>query len=65
MRLIEQADVILLVGTRTNQNGTDSWALYPEHARYIHIDVDGAEIGRNYEALRLNGDARLTLEAIS
>jgi len=62
--VIQQADVILLVGTRTNQNGTDSWALYPEDARYIHIDVDGAEIGRNYEALRLTGDAKLTLEAI-
>ena len=62
--LIEQADVILLVGTRTNQNGTDSWTLYPERARYIHIDVDSTEIGRNYEALRLNGDAKLTLEAI-
>jgi acetolactate synthase-1/2/3 large subunit len=62
--IIQQADVILLVGTRTNQNGTDSWQLYPEKARYIHIDVDGAEIGRNYEALRLKGDARLTLEAI-
>ena len=62
--IIADADVILLVGTRTNQNGTDSWALYPENARYIHIDVDGTEIGRNYEALRLTGDARLTLEAI-
>jgi acetolactate synthase-1/2/3 large subunit len=62
--IIEQADVILLVGTRTNQNGTDSWALYPEGARYIHVDVDGAEIGRNYEALRLKGDARLTLAAL-
>lgn len=62
--IVQQADVILLVGTRTNQNGTDSWQLYPENARYIHIDVDGAEIGRNYEALRLKGDARLTLEAI-
>ena len=62
--IIQEADVILLVGTRTNQNGTDSWALYPEQARYIHIDVDSAEIGRNYEALRLNGDAKLTLEAI-
>ena len=62
--IIQEADVILMVGTRTNQNGTDSWALYPEHARYIHIDVDGAEIGRNYEALRLMGDAKLTLEAI-
>lgn len=62
--IIDDADVVLLVGTRTNQNGTDSWELYPDGARYIHIDVDGAEIGRNYEALRLNGDARLTLEAI-
>lgn len=62
--IIAEADVILLVGTRTNQNGTDSWALYPPNASFIHIDVDGAEIGRNYEALRLTGDARLTLEAI-
>ncbi len=62
--IIEQADVVLLVGTRTNQNGTDSWTLYPDAARYIHIDIDSAEIGRNYEALRLNGDAKLTLAAI-
>ena len=32
------ADVILLVGNRTNQNGTDSWALYPPGATYIQID---------------------------
>ncbi|MCC7038936.1 MAG: acetolactate synthase catalytic subunit [Burkholderiales bacterium] len=60
--VIDQADVVLLVGTRTNQNGTDSWKLYPHAARYIHIDVDGLEIGRNYEALRLCGDAKLTLQ---
>lgn len=63
--LIEEADVILLVGTRTNQNGTDGWTLYPSGARYIHIDVDGAEIGRNYESLRLAGDARLVLTALA
>jgi acetolactate synthase-1/2/3 large subunit len=63
--IVEAADVVLLVGTRTNQNGTDSWALYPEGARYIHIDVDGGEIGRNYEALRLAGDAKLTLAALA
>lgn len=62
--IIDEADVILLVGTRTNQNGTDSWTLYPDGAQYIHIDVDGGEIGRNYEALRLNGDAKLTLAAL-
>ena len=62
--LVTEADVILLVGNRTNQNGTDSWTLYPPSAKYIHIDIDGQEIGRNYEALRLNGDAKLTLAAL-
>ncbi|WP_366556418.1 acetolactate synthase catalytic subunit [Aquibaculum sediminis] len=62
--LVTEADVVLLVGNRTNQNGTDSWSLYPEDARYIQIDIDGAEIGRNYEALRLAGDAKLTLAAL-
>lgn len=62
--LIDDADVILLVGSRTNQNGTNSWTIYPPSARIIHIDVDGQEIGRNYEALRLNGDAKLTLQAL-
>ena len=62
--LVDEADVILFVGDRTNQNGTDSWTLFPKNAVYIHIDVDGQEIGRNYEALRLAGDAKLTLEAL-
>lgn len=59
--LIERADVIVLAGTRTNQNGTDNWTLFPQHARFIHIDIDGGEIGRTYEALRLVGDVRSTL----
>lgn len=63
--LIADADLVILVGTRTNQNGTDSWKLYPQAARYIHIDIDGAEIGRNYEALRLMGDARETLKQLT
>lgn len=63
--LITSADVILLIGNRTNQNGTDSWSLYPENATYIHIDIDGNEVGRNYEAHRLVGDAKLTLAALN
>ncbi len=59
--LATNADVILLVGTRTNQNGTDNWSLIPKTAQLVHIDVDSNEIGRNYEALRLVGDAKLTL----
>ena len=63
--LVEQADCVLFVGDRTNQNGTDSWTLFPKNARYIHIDIDGQEVGRNYEALRLVGDAKLTLSALN
>ncbi|ONG45991.1 acetolactate synthase catalytic subunit [Pseudoroseomonas deserti] len=62
--LVTEADVVLLVGNRANQNGTDSWKLYPPNARFIQIDIDGTEIGRNYEALRLMGDAKLTLAAL-
>ncbi len=64
--MVTQADVVLLVGNKTNQNGTDGWQLYPKGAKYIHIDIDGREIGRNYEAdVRLVGDARLALEALT
>jgi acetolactate synthase-1/2/3 large subunit len=62
--LVTDADVILLIGTRTNQNATDSWQLYPKHATYIHLDVDSHEAGRNYESERLIGDASLTLDAL-
>ncbi|HEV2647323.1 MAG TPA: acetolactate synthase catalytic subunit [Acidobacteriaceae bacterium] len=63
--MVTEADVVLLVGNRTNQNGTDSWKLLPRDAKYIHIDIDPMEIGRNYESVRLNGDAKVTLAALN
>ena len=63
--LVSDADVVLLGGNRTNQNGTDSWTLLPRGATFIHIDIDEIEIGRNYESLRLKGDAKLTLHALN
>jgi acetolactate synthase-1/2/3 large subunit len=62
--ILDEADVVLLVGTRTNQNGTDSWRLIPSGAELIHVDIDPQEIGRNYQALRLAGDAQTTLDAL-
>ncbi len=61
---VRAADVVLLAGTRTNQNGTDSWRLFNPDARFIHIDVDPAEIGRNYDSVALVGDLRETLLAL-
>jgi len=63
--MLAEADVILLLGTRTNQNGTDSWRSIPASARIIHVDIDPNEIGRNYEAVRLTGDVAETVRALS
>jgi acetolactate synthase-1/2/3 large subunit len=62
--MLDRADVVLLVGNRTNQNGTDSWKLFPRDAVFIHLDADPMEVGRNYESHRLVGDAKLTLAAL-
>jgi len=62
--LLAEADLILQVGTRNNQNGTDSWRLIPPSARVVQIDLDPQEIGRNYEAIRLVGDAAETLNVL-
>ncbi len=61
---VRDADLIVFVGTRTNENGTASWTLFPKSATYVQIDVDPEEIGRNYPAIRLLGDAAATLDAV-
>ena len=58
---VADADVVLLVGSRTNENGTDGWRALPTDATYIHVDVDPIEVNRNYDAIRLVGDARAVL----
>jgi acetolactate synthase-1/2/3 large subunit len=63
--MVDRADPVLLVGNRTNQNGTDSWKLFQPGTRFIHLDMDPMEVGRNYEAMRLVGDAKLTLAALT
>ena len=62
--MLDRADLVLLVGNRTNQNGTDSWKLFAPGTKFIHLDADPMEVGRNYEAHRLVGDAKLTLAAL-
>jgi acetolactate synthase I/II/III large subunit len=62
---VQRADLVLLVGNRTNEDGTDRWSLIRDGAQVLHIDIDPQEIGRSYEALRLLGDARATLDALT
>ena len=62
---VREADLVVLVGSRTNENGTDAWRAFPPDATVIQVDVDSAELGRNYEVdVRLVGDAQLTCTAL-
>jgi acetolactate synthase I/II/III large subunit len=63
--MVERSDLVLLIGNRTNQNGTDSWKLFSPSATFVHLDNDPMEVGRNYESVRLVGDAKLTLAALA
>ncbi|MGH3253957.1 MAG: acetolactate synthase catalytic subunit [Streptosporangiaceae bacterium] len=58
---VADADVVLFAGTRTNENGTDTWRLFSDQARFIQLDIAAKEIGRNYHAMRLMGDAKAGL----
>ncbi|MSQ23079.1 MAG: thiamine pyrophosphate-binding protein [Chloroflexi bacterium] len=64
-QIVKESDVVLLVGTRTNQMATTAWTVPDPRAKIIHIDVDPDEIGRNYTtSIGIVADARLALEAL-
>ncbi len=61
---LEQADVVVAVGTRFQAGQTRNWML-PLGGKLIHIDADPGVIGRNYRAdVPVIGDARLGLAGL-
>jgi acetolactate synthase I/II/III large subunit len=62
--LIEQADVMLAVGTRFQNYATRMWKL-DIPGRIVHLDADPTVIGRNYRPdVAVVGDAKLGLAAL-
>lgn len=60
--LLAEADVVFLMGSRTGQIITSNWTLPRPEATLIHLDIDPAEIGRNFAtAVPLPGDVRDSL----
>ena len=63
---LKGADVVLLLGARLN------WILHfgqppkwNQEVRFIHVDVDAAELSRNKSSLNLLGDITLVVSALS
>jgi len=62
--IIDEADVVLAVGTRFQAGATRNWSLKIP-GKLIHLDADPGVIGRSYTPdVAIPGDARLGLAAI-
>jgi acetolactate synthase-1/2/3 large subunit len=65
-RIVKDSDVVLLVGSRTNEMATSSWTVPDPKSTIIHIDIDPAEIGRNYRTeVGIVADAKLALATLT
>jgi len=61
-RVLAEADLAFVIGSRTGQIVTSDWTLPGPGARVIHLDVDPLETGRNVRTdVAMIGDARETL----
>ena len=62
----EQADVLVFVGHKAGSVGTVSWSLPQQHQKVAQIDIDPAELGRDFavDAFAL-ADAKLALAALA
>ncbi|MDR7419905.1 MAG: biosynthetic-type acetolactate synthase large subunit [Armatimonadota bacterium] len=63
---MNEADVVLAVGARFDDRVTGRLKDFAPRARFIHIDIDPAEIGKNKPAhIPIVGDARRVLAALA
>lgn len=61
----DEADVMLVLGSRLEAFSTNSWSLYPRQARMIQVDVDPLALGMNWlPEVGMAGDVRLSLRDI-
>jgi len=62
---LNEADVILAVGVRFDDRVTGKLDTFAPKARFIHIDVDPAEIGKSVRPeIPVAGDAKLVLQEL-
>ncbi len=62
-KLVNEADVILAVGTRFSDRTTCKLECFCPEAEIIHVDIDAAEVGKNVKvSLPIIADAKIALQ---
>src|SRR4051794_17545158 len=62
---MDEADLIVAIGSRFDDRITGKLSEFAPHAKFIHIDIDPAEISKNVPAhIPIVGDARSILEKL-
>ncbi len=65
-KALEEADVVLAIGTKFHATATDNWRLPSSGAKLIHVDVDPGEVGRVYRtAVGIVADAKLAAASLA
>ena len=65
-RVVSEADLVLFIGSRTGDQVTNEWKIPRLGTPVIQIDLNPAELGRNYpNTVSLLGDARETVRRLS
>jgi acetolactate synthase-1/2/3 large subunit len=60
----EEADLVIALGCSFRQHATSSWLPKPAHTKLVQVDVDAAELHKNYPAdLVILSDIQLFLRA--
>ena len=63
--VVSEADLVIFIGSHTGGQVTHFWQIPRQGTPVIQIDVDPAQIGRNYPAeVAIQGDAKRTLERL-
>lgn len=65
-KIAQLADLIIFLGTQANDQATLHWTAPTPLTQVIHIDIDPAEVGRNYpNCLPLVGDVRTIVSQLN
>jgi acetolactate synthase I/II/III large subunit len=63
--LYDESDVLITIGSRMEEFQSANFTYFPEGARFIQIDIEPFEIGRNWTPdVAIQADATLALEAL-